>query len=370
MFKEILESRIQFLEPEYYSIDEERWKTKNEATDFHEAVFDAEFELPLVNGFDWVLFSSDKLRDVWASDCSFHTKYLVTLWWGRVPRQIFNNVYSPDNLDRLRRISGRLERALVRAARAGDFKEFCKRLSAIVTEMQTGAYSLPYIGPAFFTKVIQFFFAAHPLLSQEDFLPISADCRLMRALYCEMADCGDADVCAEVFAIDGRNVFLRKDKKGSIAESYIKYVNYFNQRCGDLSVNPRDMEIQLRRNCAVQQRFLELMGGDPALSVVAENTVRLNVNDGPGLKREKAFQILNNHSTLPHNTDYVYVEYRNRWYEVSLKDYCSGGNMLKGKKTIRQLIKDNEWTPGQELYATFRRQEDGRHVYRILSSPA
>ncbi len=365
MFKEIIiKQEVPFV-PESFSIEDERWKTKHEATDCHEAVVYAELELINVDGFDWFRFSRNNLKDVWASNCCFRTKYLATLWWGHVFRQIFNEVYSPQNLDKMRRISAGLNKALTDAAQTKGYKEFCEKLSAIIASMQGGAFRIPYVGPAFFTKVIQFFFAAHPVQSKKDYLPIIADRWLMRALYCEMTDCGDIDIRNDVFVHDQKNIFLRKEGKGDIAESYIKYIEYFNQRCKVLGVNPWDMEGQLFKNSDVKRHFVEL-NGERAHEAPDNNRVVLKVYDGLGNNYGKTFQILNNRITLPHNTDEVYVIFNEMWYEARLGSYCCGGNTLRGKDSIKKLIEDNRWHPGQELQAAFSCSEEGQHIYKII----
>ena len=360
MFEEILKNKAGGFTPESFPIEEEFWKTKHEASHMHKIVIIAEAELSQVEGFDWKSFSRDNLRDVWSSRCSFCTKYLATLWWGHVFRRIFNEVYSPSNLNKMKRISARLNSALLDAAQTKNHKEFCEKISGIIESMQGGAFRIPYVGPAFFTKVIQFFFAAHPIQSEKEYLPIIADRWLMRALYCEMTDCDNIDVRDDVFAQDRRNVFLRKDGKGSIAESYVKYVEYFNQRCKTIGAHPWDMEGLLFKNHIVKQRFQSIIN-----NTVPENqgdkTVTLRVYDSG-----KTFLILNNRITLPHDTDEVYVEYKERWYEARLGSYSGRGNTLRGKDTIQKLIEDNNWLPGQELQAVFHYTDEGHHVFEII----
>ena len=73
MFEEIIRNLGNTPTPESYPIEEERWKTKHEATDCHIAVVEAELELINVEGFDWFRFNRNNLKDVWASNCSFRT---------------------------------------------------------------------------------------------------------------------------------------------------------------------------------------------------------------------------------------------------------------------------------------------------------
>lgn len=365
MFKEIIKKQEGPFVPESFSLEEERWKTKHEATDCHEVVINAELELINVDGFNWFRFSRNNLKDVWASDCSFSTKYIATLWWGHVFRQIFNDVYSPTNLDKVSRISTRLNNALTDAALTQDYEEFCEKLSAIIASMQGGPFRIPYVGPAFFTKIIQFFFSTHQVQSKKDYLPIIADRWLMRALFCEMTDCGDIDIRDDVFVLDHRNVFLRKDGNGCIAESYVKYNDYYNQRCKAIGIHPWDMEGLLFRNRDVRRHFLEL-NGNRALEEPEDNSVVLKVYDGAGYNYGKTFQILNNRITLPHNTDEVYVIYNGTWYEARLGSYSGRGNTLRGKDSIKKLIEDNQWYPGQEFQVAFSCFEEGQHLYEII----
>lgn len=78
----------------------------------------------------------------------------------------------------------------------------------IVSSMQSGVFRIPYVGVAFFTKVLQFYFAAHPVSSRNGFLPIIADRWIMRAVYNDMTDCSDIELRDSVFALDHGNVFI------------------------------------------------------------------------------------------------------------------------------------------------------------------
>lgn len=364
MFEEIIRNQGTTPDPNSFSIEKEIRKAKHEATNCHEAVVHAEAELLSVKGLDLRNFNRNSLKDVWASNCSFGTKYLATLWWGHVFRQIFNNVYSQENLNKIQRISSPLNSALTDAAQTKDYQEFCKKLSAIVASMQGGSYRIPYVGPAFFTKIIQFFFAAHPVQSRKDYLPIIADRWLLRALYCEMTDCGNTSVRDDVLVLDHTNVFLRKERNGCIAESYVKCIDYFNERCKAIGVHPWNMEGLLFKNDTVRRHFLELLD-IPRSYEPEDRRVVLRVYGVPGNNYGKTFQILNNQITLPHNTDEVFVEYEGRLYEARLGSYCGRGNTLRGKDSIKTLIEDNHWLPNQEFEATFLCTDEGRHIYRI-----
>lgn len=365
MFEELIQTTGIAVEPESFSIEEERWKSKHQATDNHIVVVNAEIEIGQVEGFDWFHFDRNNLKDVWSLDCSLPTKYLATLWWGHVFPQIFNEVYSSSNLNRLVRISPKLGKALDDASHEKNFTVFREKLSSIVESMQLGTFRLPYVGVAFFTKVIQFFFASHPIQSKEEFLPIIADRWLLRAIYCEMTDCGDTDKRDDFLVIDHKIVFLKKDSRGCVADSYFKYIQYFNQRCADLGVHPWDMEALLFKNSAVKRHFSELIGNEEN-EMVPDNNVRLRVYDGNGYNHGKTFQIINNKATLPHNTDSVFVDFNGLLCEATLGSYCGGGNTLRGKEKIKKLIEDNHWLPGQEFQVEFLTAKDGAHIYRII----
>jgi hypothetical protein len=180
-----------------------------------------------------------------------------------------------------------------------------------------------------------------------------------------MTDCGDIALRNDILVLDRNNVFLRKDGKGCIAESYIKYIDYFYQRCKAIGVQPWDMEGLLFKNSAVKQHFLELIG-NPVHYEPVDNNVVLKVYNVPGNNYGKTFQILNNRVTLPHNADEVYLEYDGQLLEARLGSYSGGGNTLRGKDSIKKLIEDNRWSPGQEFQAVFHIKEEGQHVYEII----
>lgn len=252
MFEEILNSHQGKFVPEAYSIEAELRAAK-EYTDMHPAICDAEAELNGVPGFSWTRFSRNNLRDVWRSDrCSFSTKYIATLWWGNVYFRNKARVFSPENMTRLQAVSPRLEQALTEASAAADFPEFQNRLTAIFENMlKGGEFYVTRVSSAFFTKVLQFFFAANPVAANPGFLPIIADKWLMRAVYCEMTDLGAAELRDHVFRFYRGVVSLRNES----AAAYGEYIRFFNNRCAELGVSAWDMELRLFRNQLVKARF-------------------------------------------------------------------------------------------------------------------
>ena len=92
----------------------------------------------------------------------------------------------------------------------------------------------------------------------------------------------------------------------------------------------------------------------------------LRVYDGPRTDNiGTTLQIINNALTLPHTANHVYIVYRGNEYEASIGTYRKT-DTLRGKNTIKQLIADNHWQPGQEFMCDFSRSDDDSiHEYRI-----
>ena len=96
-----------------------------------------------------------------------------------------------------------------------------------------------------------------------------------------------------------------------------------------------------------------------------KDRVSLRVYDGNRTDNYgKTLQIVNNTLTEPHNTNFVYVEYKGVRYLAKEGSY-QRGDTLRGARTIQRLIEDNHWRPGQELRCVFE-NENGVHIYRIL----
>ena len=369
MFQEVIKLTQGKYHPESFSIEQAIWKAKHEASNMHKAIIDAECDLPHVHGFTWDAFSRENLRDVWScSECSFPTKYITTLWWGGVFPLIFNKVFSDKNLTRLLRISPSLEQALVDASLETDFGQFNTQLADIVTKMQDGAFRVPYVGPAFFTKVIQFFFASHGLAARQNFLPIIADTWLMRAVFSELTDRKEIAKRDSILIIDNKNVFLRKDGHGHMTESYLAYIEYFNLRCAELGVSPWFMEASLFKNELVRNHYKSIIDVTTPISVPEQpGELALQVYNKEGHQNHgKTFRILNNKAAPDHHScDQVFVVFQDEPYEATIGTY-NRGNTLRGSDTIEQLIKTNNWSPGQVLPCEFELTPEGNHIYRVV----
>lgn len=347
-----------------YNIDNQINRTLN-ASGGHGIVLLAQNELNQFPGIDLLHFTRDMLRAVWASNCQITTKYLATLWWGAVNFRLFNRVFSFQNMDRLQAISGDLEFWLDTL----NFNLNRETLAEVYQHMNLpfGILKLPYVGSAFFTKVLQFSVAAHQQ-NRQALLPIIADRWMMMALYCEMTDAGFG-LRDDIFAIGTNGIALQNPP-----ESYIMYVEWYNNRCQNIS--PWEMEGRLFRNPVVADYYNQLVVNGsqqlqqtPAMAtvnpVVQDPNVSLKVYDGAGKNYGKTFQIMNNYLTLPHNTTHVYVEYLGQSYEATIGAYRGNGNTLRGKTTIKELISRNHWQPEDTFSCEFIVLPDA-HVYRIL----
>ena len=98
---------------------------------------------------------------------------------------------------------------------------------------------------------------------------------------------------------------------------------------------------------------------DSAMTVWKGNFVMLKVYDSGS-----TLQIMDNAKTLPHFCDQVFVEYHGHQYEAKIGTYHHG-DTLRGDNTIKELILQNHWQPGQSFLCHFEAQ-GGIHVYRIV----
>lgn len=364
MFELILNQPLQ--PADGYNIENQINRTIN-VSGGHEIVLLAQNEMSQFPGIDLVHFTRDALREVWASNCHITTKYLATLWWGNVNFRIFKRVFSARSMDRLQDISVVLEERLAVLSYAIDRVT----LSDVFMRMllPNGELKVPYVGPAFFTKILQFYVAAHQRDDQV-LLPIIADQWLMKALYCEMTDAGSG-LRDDIFVIGPNGISLQ-----DIPESYFIYVEWFNHRCQGYNVTPWEMEGRLFRNPVVANYYNQLVANVMQqhqqkqivvnVNPVPQNqAVFLKVYDKAGRNYGKTFQIMNNHWTLPHNTPHVYVEWLGQTYEAANRTYSGKGNTLRGKSTIKELINRNHWQPGDAFSCEFIVLQDA-HVYRIL----
>ena len=224
------------------------------ASDNHETVLLAQNELNRFPGIDLQHFTREMLRDVWRSDCRITTKYLATLWWGGVHFGIFNRAYSHQNVDRIREISEDLEVQLNELSNELYARDRSHRLPDVFMQMYHpyGFLKVPFVGIAFFTKVLQFHVAAHQR-DDQTLLPIIADKWMMKAMYCEMTDAADFELRDTIFFVSPRGIALH-----GVPESYILYTEWYNNRCHLFNVSPWEMEGRLFRNPVVAQQYAQL----------------------------------------------------------------------------------------------------------------
>lgn len=101
---------------------------------------------------------------------------------------------------------------------------------------------------------------------------------------------------------------------------------------------------------------------DSALTVWKGSTIFLQVYD-----TGDTLQILDNQSTRPrYYIEHVYVEYNGNRYEAKQRTYQQS-DTLRGTTTIKELIHQNHWQPGQKLLCHFIEGWDMSHVYSIIS---
>lgn len=221
----------------------------------HTIVLLAQNELNHFPGIELRHFTRDMLKEVWASNCQITTKYLATLWWGAVNFRLFNRVFSAQNMDRLQDISGELGFRLDNLVYGLNNHAGTQELAEIFQQMALpfGDLRVPYVGSAFFTKVLQFHVAAHQLNNQV-LLPIIADRWMMMALYCEMTDAGFG-LRDDIISIGHNGMAMLSNNPNS----YIMYVEWYNNRCNQYDVSPWEMEGRLFRNPVVAQQYNQLI---------------------------------------------------------------------------------------------------------------
>lgn len=313
-------------------------------------------------------FDRISLLAVWQSDVHFTTKYLATLWWGNVGRN-FSRVFTSENMDRLQVFSNDLINALLASTHSPDVEAFLHELGNIIIQMQIhgGTYKISSIGTAFYTKILQFFYASNPIVTNPNYLPVIADQWIMKAVYCEMTDLGDIHQRDDLFKLTGNGMSLR-----FIPDSYLFFIAYFNNRCQDLGVNAWNMESYLFRSQLVQNHFADIIGDGviDALAIqrqdVFPHAIRLRVYDGNRVDNYgKSFKIVNNYLTEPHDVRNVFVEFDGTQYPATVGSYRNG-DTLRGTRTIQRLIEDNHWWPGQVFRCEFTVADDDSHIYRII----
>lgn len=223
----------------------------------HALILEAFNDLQNMPGINLQDFNRDMLRGLWASACSITTKYLATLWWGNVNFRIFSRAFSFNNMDRLHAISSDLEMRLHLLSESlnNNGGVHCLQETFMDMNQANGSLKVPYVGSAFLTKILQFSCASHQV-NDDVILPIIADRWLMMALYCEMTDeqlaTRDAILVAEPNMVSLSNN----------PDSYIAYVEWYNNRCHQLAISPWEMEGRLFRNPFVAAYYAQLVGGN------------------------------------------------------------------------------------------------------------
>ena len=226
-----------------------------ETSHHHHIVEDAYTDLTQNGDYDMDRFGRDALRRVWRSDLSFTTKYLATLWWGNTGRN-FTRVFTQENMEKLSRFAHDLENNLKIAAKATDINVFWGHLNEMFIQLdqQNGDYKLSRISYAFFTKMLQFYFASHPIAAKNEFssrpyIPVISDQWIMKAVYVDMTD----GLRGKTFSANAKAISLK-----NTPDSYRKMVDYFNRRSNDLGRDAWEMEELLFRNPQVAEKWKEL----------------------------------------------------------------------------------------------------------------
>ena len=183
--------------------------------------------------------SRENLLEIWRNEeYPLGIKYLSTLWWGNKTRNA-SVAYSERNIDLLNRFQADLNEALIHISTANDLNEALILLSELFYEMELhrnlegGDFYLEQIGSAFFTKVLQYFFASHPIESNPAFLPVICDQWLCRAVYIEMTENEQFAQRDAIF----RNPTSFRCHNDSCSDSYRAFINYFNERVGQLALS-------------------------------------------------------------------------------------------------------------------------------------
>ena len=205
--------------------------------------------------YDLDHFGREALRNVWSSNLPFTTKYLATLWWGNTGRN-FSRVFTPANMKKLSGFAYNLENDLSVTAQAKDINVFWRHLNELFNQLdqQDGAYKLSRISYAFFSKMLQFYFASHPIAAKSEnssrpYIPVISDQWIMKAVYVDMTDA----LRAKTFSANAKVISLKKTP-----DSYRQMVDYFNSRSNNLGRDAWEMEELLFRNPQVAEEWKQL----------------------------------------------------------------------------------------------------------------
>lgn len=182
------------------------------------------------------ILSGDDLIEIWRNDeYPFASKYLATLWWGGKKRHA-TTVYAPENIQLMN--NQQILDAMRRVQAQQDFGKAMSALQEVYQGMcEGGSYYIPQVGPAFFSKVLEYYFAANPLHSKPKFLPIICDIWLCQAVYAEMTERGETALRNSIF----RSPTAFRMREGSTWGCYLDYINYFNRRVTELQAQFPDL---------------------------------------------------------------------------------------------------------------------------------
>ena len=168
---------------------------------------------------------------LWGNDIvPMITKCLATFWWGNLSRGVAT-AYSTENINRILAFSDNLVRDMEAVRDAATFDAAMNCLRNLFHSFEPeGDYKLNQVNVSFFTKLFEFYFASHPLVSNPDFLPIICDVWLRQGVYVEMTDRNENGLRGMVFT----NPTILRQQNRSYAEGYISFCIYFNQRVREL----------------------------------------------------------------------------------------------------------------------------------------
>jgi hypothetical protein len=177
------------------------------------------------------------LNTIWQDiETPVYTKILITFWWGGLSHQnqapLF---YTNINLDHLYNFSDELNAELYEINNNGN--EFRDNLKTFYNKFKCTNYKLGGVNTAFFTKIIQFGIT-------NQLQPIIADKWSMRAVLADMIS-NNYDY-HQIFRISGNNFQkLTVSFRGSHLNEFEKYfsmIEYFNNRCNNLTIHPLALE--------------------------------------------------------------------------------------------------------------------------------
>jgi hypothetical protein len=157
------------------------------------------------------------------------------MWWGGISHHNQPKFYAKNNLNRLYDFSDELTAELNYINHNGN--EFRDNLKTFYNKFKCTNYKLGGVNTAFFTKIIQFGIT-------NQLQPIIADKWSMRAVLADMIS-NNYDY-HQIFRISGNNFQkLTVSFRGSHLNEFEKYfsmIEYFNNRCNNLTIHPLALE--------------------------------------------------------------------------------------------------------------------------------